>query len=123
MTQPARILIVEDEAMLREAFRLMLEDSGYQVQEAGTAAEARAVVRATLPELILLDLGLPDVSGLELARELSQDPDTAHVIIVALTGRVGAEEKQACLEAGCTAYFAKPLSPRELLKRLPELLR
>jgi DNA-binding response OmpR family regulator len=123
MTHLARILIVEDEAMLREAFRLMLEDSGYQVQEAGTAAEARAVVRANPPELILLDLGLPDVSGLELARELSQDPDTAHVIIVALTGRVGAEEKQACLEAGCTAYFAKPLSPRELLKRLPELLR
>jgi DNA-binding response OmpR family regulator len=122
MTQPARILIVEDEAMLREAFRLMLEDSGYQVQEAGTAAEARAVVRAQSPELILLDLGLPDESGLELARELSQNPDTAHVIIVALTGRVGAEEKQACLEAGCTAYFAKPLSPRELLKRLPELL-
>lgn len=108
--------------MLREAFRLMLEDSGYRVQEAGTGAAARAAVRAQPPELILLDLGLPDVSGLDLARELSQDPETADVVIVALTGRVGADEKQACLAAGCKAYFAKPLSPKELLKRLPELL-
>jgi DNA-binding response OmpR family regulator len=118
----ARILIVEDEPMLREAFRLMLEDSGYSVQEAGTGADARAAIQARMPDLILLDLGLPDISGLDLARELSQNPETAKVSIVALTGRVGTEERNACLAAGCKAYFAKPLSPRELLRRLPELL-
>jgi DNA-binding response OmpR family regulator len=118
----ARILIVEDEPMLREAFRMMLEDSGYTVEEAGTGAEARAAVRAQAPDLILLDLGLPDVSGLDLARELSGNPDTAGVAILALTGRVGSEERKACLAAGCKAYFAKPLSPKELLRRLPEFL-
>lgn len=119
----AHILIVEDEPMLREAFRLMLEDSGYRVSEAGTGEAARAVVRAEKPDLIMLDLGLPDVNGLDIARELKNDPVTAGIIVIALTGRVGIAEKQACLDAGCKAYFAKPLSPRELLKRLPDLLR
>jgi CheY-like chemotaxis protein len=117
-----RVLLVEDEAMLREAFRILLEDGGYHVSEAGTAAEARDAIAHELPNLILLDLGLPDASGLELAREWKNDPRTAGVVIVALTGRVGAEEKQACLDAGCKAYYVKPVSPKQLLKALPGLL-
>lgn len=118
----AHILIVEDEPMLREAFRLMLEDSGYRVSEAGTGAEARAAVRAGMPDLVMMDLGLPDVSGLDIALEITNDPALAHIIVIALTGRVGVAEKQACLDAGFKAYFAKPLSPKELLRRLPDLL-
>lgn len=117
-----RLLIVEDDLYLREAFRMMLEDAGYQVAEASTGAEALAAVEQHKPDLILLDLGLPDRNGLDVARAIKQEPRTADVIIVALTGRVGAEEKRECLEAGCRAYFAKPVSPRELLKKLPELL-
>jgi two-component system, OmpR family, KDP operon response regulator KdpE len=117
------ILIVEDEPMLREAFRLMLEGSGYIIHEAGTGAEALAAVATHKPALVLLDLGLPDMSGLDVARTIKSDPASERTIVIALTGRVGAAEKQECLDAGCQEYYPKPLSPREFLRRLPELLR
>lgn len=119
---PSSILLVEDDPLLRQAFRLLLEDAGYRVQEAGTAAEALESVGAEPPDLVLLDLGLPDRPGLDVAREVSGSPATAHIPIVALTGRVGAAEQRACMEAGCTQYLTKPVEPRELLRRLPALL-
>ena len=75
------------------------------------------------PALIVLDLGLPDLSGLEVARRLREHPLTARTPVVALTGHSGPAEEQACLAAGCTQYFAKPIEPRKLLDRLPSLLR
>ena len=124
MTQTAAtILLVEDDPLLRHAFRLLLEDAGYAVAEAGSAAEALQAVDAATPALVLLDLGLPDRPGLEVARTLSTRSATADIPIVALTGSVGPEERRACLEAGCRQYLTKPVEPRELLRRLPELLR
>ncbi|MEX1183370.1 MAG: response regulator [Gemmatimonadota bacterium] len=123
MTDPTpTILLVEDDPLLRHAFRLLLEDAGYLVDEAGTAAEALSVATERQPALVLLDLGLPDRSGLEVAQDLMSRPETASIRIVALTGRAGAHERDACLAAGCTHFFTKPLEPRELLRRLPELL-
>lgn len=117
------ILLVEDDPLLRHAFRLLLEDAGYEVHEAGSAAEAMTSVARHAPALILLDLGLPDRPGLDVVRELIGDAETQHIPIVALTGRVGPEERRACMEAGCAQYLAKPIEPRELLRRLPEFLR
>jgi len=116
------ILIVEDEPTLRDVFRRVLESSGYRISEAGTGAEARAAVLADMPDLVMLDLGLPDVSGLDIAREIRNDPATAHIPVIALTGRAGVGDRQACLDAGCQAYFAKPPSTKELLRRLPRLM-
>ena len=113
------ILLVEDDPLLRHAFRLLLEDAGYEVHEAGTAAQALDEAATRKPALVLLDLGLPDRPGLDVARELSSRADTANIPIVALTGRVGAAEQRACMEAGCTQYITKPVEPRELLRRLP----
>jgi two-component system phosphate regulon response regulator PhoB len=113
------ILLVEDDPLLREAMRLLLEDAGYSIREAGTAAQASAAVRAELPALILLDLGLPDRHGLDLARELTGELATS---IIALTGRAGAEERRRCLEAGCRDYLAKPVEPSELLAKIQELI-
>src|SRR5688572_20526454 len=115
------LLIVEDDLFLREAFRMILEDAGYEVSEAESAAAALNAVQMHKPDLVLLDLGLPDRSGLEVARDIKADPRTADIVIAALTGSVGSAEKKACLEAGCAVYYAKPLSPKELLKKLPEL--
>jgi CheY-like chemotaxis protein len=125
MNTPAdtTILLVEDDAFLRDAFRLLLEDAGYRVLEAGTAAEAIEAATTGLPRLVLLDLGLPDRPGLDVVRELRADGRTRDMRIVALTGRVGPEEQRACIEAGCTSYLAKPIEPRELLRRLPEMLK
>ncbi|NJD11677.1 MAG: response regulator [Gemmatimonadetes bacterium] len=116
------ILLVEDDPLLRQAFRLLLEDAGYDVREAGTAEQALSAVETHPPALVLLDLGLPDRSGLEVARELSRRPETRCIKVVALTGRVGARERQECLAAGCVSYFSKPVEPRELIGRLPGLL-
>lgn len=123
MSEPVTtILLVEDDPLLRDAFRLLLEDAGYRIREAGSAAEALAAVHGEPPALVLLDLGLPDRSGLDVARTLRGQPDTDRLPIVALTGRTGPEERRACIDAGCTSYFAKPVEPRELLRRIPELL-
>jgi two-component system KDP operon response regulator KdpE len=121
-TSDRSILLVEDDPLLRHAFRLLLEDAGYRVHEAGTAQQALSAAAAEKPRLVLLDLGLPDRPGLEVARELIADPNTRHVRIVALTGRVGIRERQECLDAGCTHYFTKPIEPRELLRQLPGLM-
>lgn len=116
------ILLVEDDPLLRHAFRLLLEDAGYTVHEAGTAAEAMRQTHAHQPRLVLLDLGLPDRPGLEVAREITGSEALRAVRVVALTGRVGRAERDACLEAGCTHFFTKPIEPRELLRQLPELI-
>jgi CheY-like chemotaxis protein len=125
MTNPVTapsILLVEDDPLLRHAFRLLLEDAGYQVHEAGTAAQALDRAAAERPALVLLDLGLPDRPGLEVARHITTSPETAGIRVVALTGRVGSRERDACFEAGCSHFFTKPIEPRELLRRLPELM-
>jgi DNA-binding response OmpR family regulator len=119
---PASILLVEDDPLLRHAFKLLLEDAGYEVHEAGTAAEALDQAVSAMPSLVLLDLGLPDRPGLDVARELTTKEATSGIRIVALTGRVGSQERLACLEAGCSHFFTKPIEPRELLRRLPELI-
>jgi two-component system, OmpR family, KDP operon response regulator KdpE len=118
----ASILLVEDDPLLRHAFKLLLEDAGYRVHEAGTAAEALDQAVTEKPSLVLLDLGLPDRPGLEVARELTTQHQTLGIRVVALTGRVGPQERRACLEAGCSHFFTKPIEPRELLRQLPGLL-
>lgn len=123
-SHPARpILLVEDDVLLRQAFRLLLEDAGYRCREAGSAAETFQAIDEELPALVLLDLGLPDMSGLELARTLRERPATADTPIVALTGRAGEDERESCLRAGCTDYFAKPMAPKDLLRRIPDLIQ
>lgn len=117
------ILIVEDDDLLRDAFKLLLEDAGYQVIEAATAADALGMAEERLPALVLLDLGLPDRPGLEVVRSFRADPDLRDTPVIALTGRVGETEKQACLDAGCDRYLAKPIAPSDLLQELPALLR
>lgn len=118
----ARILLVEDDSLLRHAFRLLIEDSGYIVAEAASVSDAIASAKDVAPDLVLLDLGLPDGPGLDVARALRAHPGLELIPIIALTGRVGADEKAACLEAGCTSYLTKPIEGRLLLKRLGEFL-
>ncbi len=116
------ILIVEDDELLRDAFKLLLEDAGYQVIEAGSAGEALHLVTGRLPSLVVLDLGLPDRSGLDVVREMRKDPDLKDTPVIALTGRVGERERRACIDAGCDRYLAKPVAPTDLLRELPILL-
>lgn len=111
-----RILLVDDEAMLRSAFRALLESAGYDVIEAGTAEEAIARVRTDLPDLVFLDLGLPDRPGLDVARQIMKESD---VTVVALTGRSELGLLRACRDAGCAGHLIKPVSPRDLVRGIP----
>ena len=118
----ARILLVEDDTLLRHAFRLLLEDRGYRISEAGTASEAIEKATSSAPDLVLLDLGLPDAPGLDVARALRKHDSTRDTPVIALTGRVGAAEKEECLRAGCTSYLTKPIEPKVLMLRIAEFL-
>ncbi|MGH7482703.1 MAG: response regulator [Longimicrobiales bacterium] len=122
MTAASTILLVEDDHLLRDAFRLLLEEAGYRVREAATASAAIESASTSTPSLILLDLGLPDRPGLDVVRALRSRDATRDTPIIALTGRAGAEEERACLEAGCTHFFSKPLEPKVLLRELPSFL-
>lgn len=108
------ILLVEDDQLLRTAVRLLLEDAGYHVQEAATAAEALAAARRK-PAAILLDLGLPDLPGLDVVQQLLADADTSTIPIVALTGRAGKGERKLAIDAGCRDYLVKPVPAAKLL--------
>lgn len=112
------ILLVEDDDLLRDSFSILLDEAGYRVLTEGTARGAIDTTRDARPGLVILDLGLPDRPGLDVVREIRKDPDTAGTPVIALTGRVGAGEEQACLEAGCNRFLAKPVAATQLLEEL-----
>jgi CheY-like chemotaxis protein len=122
MRMSPKILLVDDEPLLRRAFRTLLEASGYAVAEAGTGDEAIEKATAERPALILLDLGLPDRSGLDVARELAGDSRTSRIPVVAMTGRSGPGISELCAAAGCLGHLEKPVPPSELVRRIPAWL-
>jgi two-component system cell cycle response regulator DivK len=118
----ATILLVEDNETIRHAFSILLEDSGYRVLQAGTGEQALGVARRDRPDLVLMDLGLPDINGLEVTRRLKSDPETRGSVVVALTGRALETDQAECLAAGCAGYIAKPIDSENLLRTLPDYL-
>jgi phosphate regulon transcriptional regulator PhoB len=118
-----RILIVEDEADIRDLLAFHLERAGYHVTRSRTGADALRQVRARPPDLILLDLMLPELDGLEVCRRLRQDPRTASVPIVMLTARGEEVDRIVGLELGADDYVVKPFSPKEVVARVRAVLR
>jgi phosphate regulon transcriptional regulator PhoB len=118
-----RVLIVEDEPDIRDLLAFHLEREGYQVTRSRTGADALRQVRARPPDLILLDLMLPEIGGLEVCRRLRQDPRTASVPIVMLTARGEEVDRILGLELGADDYIVKPFSPKEVVARVRAVLR
>lgn len=118
-----KILIVDDEAPIRDMLRIALEMAGYNVYEAGNAQQAHAMIIDIAPNLILLDWMLPGTSGVELARRLKKDELTSGIPIIMLTAKGEEDNKIQGLEIGADDYITKPFSPRELVARLKALLR
>jgi CheY-like chemotaxis protein len=112
------VLLVEDNEAIRGAFSILLQESGYDVFSAASGAEALEVAGARGPHLILLDLGLPDMSGLDVARALRARDDHRSTPIIALTGRALETDEEACRAAGCTDYLTKPINTEQLLSVL-----
>jgi len=117
------ILVVEDEPAIQELIAVNLSFAGHNVLRAHDAGQARALINAELPDLIVLDWMLPDVSGLSLARRLRADERTRHVPIIMLTAKGAEQDKIDGLEAGADDYITKPFSPKELLARIKAVLR
>ena len=120
---PSRVLIVEDEPDIRALLAFHLEREGYQVARAASGADALRQVRAARPDLVLLDLMLPEMDGLEVCRRLRQDPATAALPIVMLTAKGEEVDRVLGLELGGDDYVTKPFSPRELVSRVKAVLR
>ncbi len=115
-----RILVVEDEANIASFVAAYLEKAGFAVERAATGAEAIAKAESTDPALILLDLNLPDIDGLEVCRSVRAK---SQVPILMLTARDDDVDKIVGLEVGADDYLTKPFNPRELVARIRSILR
>lgn len=118
-----RILVVDDEKDILQLVSYNLKKEGYVVDEALDGDDALRMVRERSYQLILLDLMLPGLSGIELCRIFKKDPDTAHIPIIMLTARTGEMDKVLGLETGADDYVTKPFSVRELMARVKTVLR
>ena len=114
------VLVVEDERKLRELIRSYLERAGMTVLSTGSGAEAITMATQSSPDLVVLDLGLPDVPGETVATELRA---MSAIPIVMLTARAAEEDRIRGLELGADDYVVKPFSPRELVLRVQAILR
>jgi two-component system alkaline phosphatase synthesis response regulator PhoP len=114
------VLVVDDEPMIVQLARDYLEHAGFAVVSAADGKAALAAARSSRPDLIVLDLGLPEIDGLDVARALRRDTT---IPIVMLTGRGDEADKIAGLEIGADDYVTKPFSPKELVARIRAVLR
>lgn len=117
------VLVVDDEKDLRDLIMLNLEREGFEALEASDGLEALKIAQRDEPDLIVLDLMLPQKDGLSVFRQLRDDSRTAGIPVIMLTARGKLEEKITGLEAGADDYIVKPFSPRELMLRVRNLLR
>ncbi len=119
----AKILVVDDEPDAVELIEFNLRNAGFEVITAADGAEALRKARATLPDLILLDVMLPEVDGLAVCKLLRHDPNTTAIPIIMLTAKAAEIDRVVGLELGADDYVTKPFSPRELVLRVKGLLR
>jgi len=118
-----RILVVDDERPIREMLVFNLGRAGYTVQPVGNGREARAAIADNFPDIILMDWMLPDISGLELTRELKRDPAMREIPVIMVTARAEEDDRVTGLDGGADDYIVKPFSNRELLARIRATLR
>jgi two-component system KDP operon response regulator KdpE len=120
VTRPAQILLVDDELSIQRAMAPLLRSRGYSVTLAGTGREALDLFARDRPDLVILDLGLPDINGIEVCRQVRELADTP---ILILSARGAEKDKVAALDQGADDYMTKPFGPEELMARVRATLR
>ncbi|MFG1921706.1 response regulator transcription factor [Cryptosporangium sp. NPDC048952] len=118
----ARILIVEDEPDMRELMARKLESAGHEVASTRTGAEGLAMLQSSRPDLVLLDVQLPDTSGLSFCTTVRADAELRDTLVVMISASAGQEEVDAGLAAGADDYVTKPFAPSKLIQRVEALL-
>jgi two-component system phosphate regulon response regulator PhoB len=117
-----KLLIVDDEDGLRSLVRMTLDSEGYQILEAQEGGHALELARAHHPDLVLLDVMLPDLSGFEICRQIKSDPLMASTTVLMLTAKAQESDLGEAETAGADGYFVKPFSPIALMQRVESIL-
>ena len=118
-----KILVVEDEPASMKLAHIVLSSDGHDVTQAEAVDQAIEEISRSEPEVILLDLELPNVNGLELARNLKHDPAKKHIVIVAVTSYPERFPRDQALAAGCDAYIVKPINTRKLTEQVAGVVK
>jgi two-component system, cell cycle response regulator DivK len=122
MSSSKTVLYVEDNEFNLKIVRQLLSRTSYRLIEAVNGEEGVATAQSELPDLILMDIQLPKLSGLDATRQLRAEPKTAHIPIIVITSFALNGDSEKAKDAGASAYLAKPYSPRELLQMIRKLV-
>ncbi len=117
-----KILIVEDNIDLIHVLGLALELQGYEIIRTTDGKQALDMAASQLPDLVLLDITLPDMDGLEIARQIRQNPKINSIPILASTGRASLKDQEKCLQSGCDDYIPKPYTHKQLASSIEKLV-
>jgi CheY-like chemotaxis protein len=116
-----KLLIADDESGIRSLVRMTLEDESYEIVEAADGEQALNLAREHRPDVVLLDVMMPKLTGLEVCRAIKEDPLTKEMAVVMLTARAQELDEAHGKSAGADDYFTKPFSPLALMRKLDEL--
>ncbi|MEX0817656.1 MAG: response regulator [Gaiellales bacterium] len=117
------VLVVDDDARLREFVRVNLEMDGYEVREASSAEEGLAVLDAELPDLILLDVMMPGMNGFEMLRRVQEQHGSGTIPVIMFSGKVDEHSAEEARERGAQAFIGKPFDPQQLIESTKQLVR
>jgi DNA-binding response OmpR family regulator len=116
-----RVLVVDDEPYILRALMYLLRREGYTVETAADGIEGLARARAFRPEVVFLDMMMPQLNGLQVVEQMRRDPTFGETYVIMLTARGQSADREAGLAAGANEYMTKPFSPRELVQRLERI--
>jgi CheY-like chemotaxis protein len=123
MSEPRTILIVEDEVDAAEMFAEMMRVSGYHVLKAYGSGPALTMLNAETPDVVLLDIMMPDISGLEVLRYIRRDPRLQHIPVIIISAKNLPSDIKAGMDAGATLYLTKPIGYQELKSAIEKVLK
>jgi CheY-like chemotaxis protein len=117
-----RILVVEDEESLLKLESILLSSKGYTVTGVMDGRSALEEVKANRPDLVILDIMLPEIDGFEVCRRIKEDPDTSHIPVLILTAKKNSQDMERGQQVGCDVYMTKPFKSAKVLDMVQELL-
>ena len=120
--KPHKVLIVEDNELNMELITDVLTFAGFEIVTAGNGTQALEIAASARPDIVLMDVQLPGMDGLEATRKLKANPETASIPVVAITSHAMKNEREAALEAGCAGYFPKLIDVSTLAENLKKFL-
>ncbi len=118
-----KILIADDNENIREALTYLLEDEGYSLSMAKDGAETLARVREVHPDILFLDIMMPEINGYDVCRTIKSDPELRNIYVIMLTAKGQAAEQERGRAAGADEYIVKPFSPMEILAKIKNILK